>query len=406
MSCRHECCENGRFGVFHVTLIERLFMQQTTIYLDNNATTPLDERVFEAMKPYFFECFGNAASNTHVYGMTARKAVEDSRKTIATLIGAQSEEIIFTSGATESDNLAITGAVEASSKDHKHVITCAIEHKAVLDTCAVLAKKGIDVTILPVDSDGIVSVEHIENALTENTVLVSIMHANNEIGSVQPIAEIGRICKHNGVLFHSDATQGIGKLPFHVDEMSVDLASLTAHKMYGPKGIGALYVRSNCKISPLIHGGGHESGMRSGTLNVPGIVGLAKALEIAVTSMEEEHQHTSQLRNLLLDCLTTHCSTLRINGADPRIVPNKRLPNNLNVSVFGDEGELLAGALWNVAYSASSACTSASGKQSHVLTAIGNSGGQDSATLRFGIGRFTTLRDIELMCASIKEMMS
>lgn len=381
-------------------------MQQSTIYLDNNATTPLDERVFNAMKPYFFECYGNAASNTHVFGMTAKKAVEDSRKTIAALIGGKPEEIIFTSGATESDNLAITGAIEASTKTKKHIITCAIEHKAVLDTCAVLEKKGVEVTILPVNTDGVVSLESIEKAITDNTVLVSIMHANNEIGSIQPISDIGKLCKKHGVYFHTDATQGIGKLPFNVEESYVDLASLTAHKIYGPKGIGALYVRNDCKISPLIHGGGHESGMRSGTLNVPGIVGLAKAIEVSVESLQEDAEYTADLRNQLLECLLKYCSTIRINGADPRINPHLRLPNNLNVTLYGDEGELLSGALWNVAYSASSACTSATGKQSHVLSAIGNMGRKDSTTLRFGIGRFTTKAEINSICDSIRDMMS
>ncbi len=381
-------------------------MNNTTIYLDNNATTPLDERVFEEMKPYFFESFGNAASNTHVFGMTAKKAVEDSRKKIADIIGAQAEEIIFTSGATESDNLALTGAIEASPKEKKHIITCAIEHKAILDTCSVLQKKGIRITILPVDENGIVGTEHIANAIADDTVVVSIMHANNEIGSVQPIKEIGEICREKGVWFHSDATQGIGKLPFHVDDMYIDMASLTAHKIYGPKGVGALYVRKDCLISPLIHGGGHERGMRSGTLNVPGIVGLAKALEIACKTLEEEGTHTSSLRNKLLETIE-HCSkTLRVNGVDPRKNPELRLPNNLNITLYGDEGELLSGALWNVAYSASSACTSASGKQSHVLTAIGNNSGENTTTMRFGIGRFTKDEDIETICSSIKEMMS
>jgi cysteine desulfurase len=338
--------------------------------------------------------------------MTAKKAVEDSRKTIAALIGGKPEEIIFTSGATESDNLAITGAIEASTKTKKHIITCAIEHKAVLDTCAVLEKKGVEVTILPVNTDGVVSLESIEKAITDNTVLVSIMHANNEIGSIQPISDIGKLCKKHGVYFHTDATQGIGKLPFNVEESYVDLASLTAHKIYGPKGIGALYVRNDCKISPLIHGGGHESGMRSGTLNVPGIVGLAKAIEVSVESLQEDAEYTADLRNQLLECLLKYCSTIRINGADPRKNPHLRLPNNLNVTLYGDEGELLSGALWNVAYSASSACTSATGKQSHVLSAIGNMGGKDSTTLRFGIGRFTTKAEINSICDSIRDMMS
>ena len=381
-------------------------MQQTMIYLDNNATTPLDERVFNAMKPYFFECYGNAASNTHVFGMTAKKAVEDSRKSIASLIGAKAEEIIFTSGATESDNLAITGAIEASTKPNKHIITCAIEHKAVLDTCAVLEKKGVTITVLPVDRNGIVSIEHLENAITDQTVIVSIMHANNEIGSIQPINDIGKLCRKHGVYFHTDATQGIGKLPFNVEESCIDLASLTAHKIYGPKGIGALYVREDCKISPLIHGGGHESGMRSGTLNVPGIVGLAKAIEVSIESLKDDSEHTMSLRNQLLDCLVQYCSTLRINGADPRLYPHLRLPNNLNVTVYGDEGELLSGALWNVAYSASSACTSAVGKQSHVLSALENYGGKDTTTLRFGIGRFTTQAEINSICDSVRDMMS
>lgn len=364
------------------------------IYLDYNATTPCDPRVFEAMRPYFMEIFGNAASSSHFFGWQAKTAVEDSRRMIAETIGAFPDEIVFTSGATEADNLAVKGAAEAGKSLGKHIITTATEHKAVLDSCKHLHSSGFELSVLPVDSSGFISPAEIAAAIRPDTILVTIMHGNNEIGTVQDIAEIGRICREYGVPFHTDSTQTAGKIPFEVSKLNVDMASLTAHKLYGPKGVGALYVRKGCQILSQMDGGGHESGMRSGTLNVPGIVGFAKAMEISRTDMQRDIAHCRALRDKLWLGIQTLGAEVRLNGPNPLVHPEKRLPGNLNVSFYGDAGELIAGNLNDVAVSAGSACTSASGGFSHVLTALGLTG-DNLTSLRFGVGRFSTEEEID-----------
>ncbi len=367
------------------------FPMRLPIYLDYNATTPVDPRVFAAMAPYFTEIFGNAASTGHAFGTQALDAVNASREKIARALNARPEEIIFTSGATESDNLAIKGM--ARKRGSGHIITAATEHKAVLDPCRCLAQEGFRVTCLPVDTRGFIDLDQLAPALTPDTILVSIMHGNNEIGTVQDIAAVGALCRARGVPFHTDSTQTIGKLPFDVDAMNVDIASLTGHKMYGPKGAGALFVRKSCALSPIIDGGGHERGLRSGTLNVPGIVGLATALEVATKQLDEDIAHTRRLRDRLWSCLKSVAPAARVNGPDPIETPDARLPNNLHVSVGGFEGDLIGPALSNVAVSTRSACTSGSAEPSHVLKAIG-APTEDIASLRFGVGRYTTDEDI------------
>ncbi len=367
---------------------------QTPIYLDNHATTPVDPRVLETMLPYFTERFGNAASKSHAFGWEADAAVDSGREQVAKLIGAASpREIVFTSGATESDNLAIKGVAEAYHDKGNHLITCVTEHKAVLDSCKVLAKHGFAVTYLPVRSDGLIDLQHLCDAINDKTILISIMAANNEIGTIQPVKEIGRIAKEKGILFHSDATQGVGKLPINVDAMGIDLLSLTAHKMYGPKGIGALYVRSNLprvKLTSLIDGGGHERGMRSGTLNVPGIVGLGKACELSQKEMSVEAERLIALRERLKDGIVTQLEDVQINGHAV-----KRLPGNLNMSFADIEGESLLMGLNDIAVSTGSACTSASLEPSYVLKAIGLADELAYSAIRFGLGRFTSQEEID-----------
>lgn len=362
------------------------------IYLDYNATTPVDERVFEAMRPYFMEQFGNAASSGHAFGNRAKLAVEESRSIIAQAINASPEEIIFTSGATESNNLAIKGADKMLADKGNHIITAVTEHKAVLDTCKSLEKDGVEVSYLSVDDEGSVPLSDIVAVINNRTILITLMHGNNEIGTLHDIQKIGEMCREKGVWFHTDSTQTIGKIPFDVQAMCVDMASLTAHKIYGPKGVGALYVRNGCKVIPQIDGGGHESGMRSGTLNVPGIVGFAKSIEVALADMERDIAHCSGLRNRLWEFLKT-IDGVMLNGPNPITNSNKRLPNNLSVSISGDNGELIAGSLMNVAVSSRSACTSASNEPSHVLRSIGRTN-PNLTTLRFGIGRMTTEEEI------------
>lgn len=371
------------------------------IYLDYNATTPVDERVFDAMKPYFMEVFGNAASSGHAFGNQAKSAVEESRNIIARAINAMPEEIIFTSGATESNNLAIKGADKMLADKGNHIITAVTEHKAVLDTCKSLEKDGVEITYLTVDNEGCVHLSDLASAINERTILVSLMHGNNEIGTVHDVQKIGALCREKGVWFHTDSTQTIGKIPFDVQTMNVDMASLTAHKIYGPKGVGALYVRNGCKVIPQIDGGGHESGMRSGTLNVPGIVGFAKSIEVAVADMERDIAHCTELRNRLWEFLKT-IDGMMLNGPNPLTQPHKRLPNNLSVSISGDNGELIAGSLLNVAVSSRSACTSASNEPSHVLRSIGRTNPQ-LTTLRFGIGRMTTSEEIDYTIDCIRK---
>ena len=375
---------------------------RTPIYLDHHATTPLDPRVLEAMLPYFTNTFGNAASRTHEFGWQAEAAVEQAREGIAGFIGASSpKEITFTSGATESDNLAVKGAAEYYASRGKHVITTAIEHKAVLDSCKRLEKQGFQVTYVGVGSDGIVDPEEIRRAITDQTTLVSVMLANNEVGTVQPIEEIGKITRERGVLLHCDAVQGLGKTPFDVQKMNVDLASLTAHKIYGPKGVGALYVRRRkprVRLVAQMDGGGHERGNRSGTLNVPGIVGFAKALEIYQQEGEAENARVLGLRQKLHTRVAEKLDLVTLNGH-----PSKRVPGNLNLSFAFVEGEALMMAIKEVAVSSGSACTSASLEPSYVLRAMGLDEDLAHSSIRFGIGRFNTEEEIDFVADLVIE---
>jgi cysteine desulfurase len=374
---------------------------RTPIYLDNHATTPVDPRVLTAMLPYFTERFGNAASKSHAFGWEAEAAVDTAREQIAKLIGAAAREIVITSGATESDNLAIKGVADAYRDKGNHIVTCVTEHKAVLDSCKVLQKHGLQVTYLPVQPDGLVDLGRLRESLTDKTILISIMAANNEIGTLNPIKEIGRLAKERNILFHSDATQEVGKLPINVDAMGIDLLSLTAHKMYGPKGVGALYVRSNkprVKLTPLIDGGGHERGMRSGTLNVPGIVGLGKACEISQNEMSAEGERLIALRERLKEGILAELDEVYINGH-----PVERLPGNLNMSFAYIEGESLLMGLKEIAVSTGSACTSASLEPSYVLKALGVSEELAYSAIRFGLGRFTTAEEIDFTIRRVVE---
>lgn len=368
---------------------------QRPIYLDCHSTTPMDRRVLDAMLPYFTENFGNPASINHVYGWEAEAAVKQARATIAEAIGATPEEIVFTSGATEANNLAIKGVAEAYFSKGRHVITVATEHKAVLDPCNYLQNLGFEITYLPVDKDGLIELEQLEREIRPDTILVSVMAANNEIGVLQPIAEIGKICHQHQVLFHTDAAQAIAKIPLDVESMKIDLMSLTAHKVYGPKGIGALYVRRRdprVHLAPQIQGGGQERGMRSGTLASPLIVGFAKAIELGLVELRSETQRQVQLREKLWTQLS-QLEGVYLNGH-----PTQRLPGNLNVSIEDVDGSaLLLGLQSTVAISSGSACSSAGINPSHVLTALGRSNSLASASLRFGIGRFNTAPEIELV---------
>jgi cysteine desulfurase len=368
-------------------------MVTTPIYMDNNSTTRVDPRVVEAMLPYFTEKFGNAASRSHPFGWEAEAAVEEARDQIATLIGASGKEIIFTSGATESNNLAIKGVAAMYKKKGNHIITQATEHKAVLDTCKRLERDGFQVTYLPVDKAGQVHAEQIREAITPKTVLVSIMAANNEIGSLQPIQAIGKLCKEKGVLFHTDAVQAVGKIPVDVEDMGIDLLSLTAHKIYGPKGIGALYVRKRdprVRLEPQIDGGGHERGMRSGTLPVPSIVALGEACAIAHREMDTESQRTFRLRERLRKGIMDRLPETYLNGH-----PTERLPGNANISFAYVEGEGLMMGIKDVAVSSGSACTSASLEPSYVLRALGVGDELAHSSIRFGIGRFNTEAEVD-----------
>ncbi|KKD37222.1 IscS subfamily cysteine desulfurase [Limnoraphis robusta] len=368
-------------------------MSQRPIYLDNNATTPLDKRVLEAMIPYFTEQFGNPASVNHLYGWEAEAAVKQAREILANAINATPEEIIFTSGATESDNLAIKGIAETYFSKGRHLITVVSEHNAVLDPLHYLEKLGFELTLLPVQTDGLIDLNLVEKAFRPDTILLSMMAANNEIGVLQPLAEIGAMCRDRNIFFHTDAAQALGKIPLDVEEMKIDLMSLTAHKIYGPKGIGALYVRRRnprVKLAPQLHGGGHERGMRSGTLYTPQIVGFAKAVELALTEITSETQRLIKLRQQLWEKLAT-LGDIYLNGH-----PSQRLPGNLNVSVAGVDGQaLLLGLQPVMAVSSGSACTSAKIEPSHVLAALGRSDALAYASIRFGIGRFNTPEDID-----------
>ncbi len=363
------------------------------IYMDNNSTTRTDPRVVEAMLPFFTEHYGNAASRNHSFGWDAEKVVDEARDQIGKLIGATGKEVIFTSGATESTNLALKGVAAMYKKKGNHFITQVTEHKATLDTCKRLERDGCSVTYLPTDKFGRVSGEQVRNALTDKTICVSIMSANNEIGTVLPVADIGKVCKEKGVLFHTDAVQAVGKLPVDVQAMGIDLLSLSGHKIYGPKGIGALYVRKKdprVRLEPMIDGGGHERGMRSGTLPVPLIVGLGKACEIARTEMADEIARTFALRERLRTRIQDHLPETYLNGH-----PTERLPGNLNLSFAYVEGEGLMMGMKDVAVSSGSACTSASLEPSYVLRALGVGDELAHSSIRFGIGRFTTQEEVD-----------
>ncbi|WP_413163894.1 IscS subfamily cysteine desulfurase [Capilliphycus salinus ALCB114379] len=368
-------------------------MSNRPIYLDNNATTPMDERVLAAMIPYFTEHFGNPASINHFYGWEAEAAVKKAREILADAINATPEEIIFTSGATESDNLAIKGVAEAYFNKGRHLISVVTEHNAVLDPLHYLEQLGFELTLLPVQSDGLIDLNLLENAIRPDTILVSVMAANNEIGVLQPLAEIGEMCRDRNIFFHTDAAQALGKIPLNVEEMNVDLMSLTAHKIYGPKGIGALYVRRRnprVKLAPQLHGGGHERGMRSGTLYTPQIVGFGEAVKLALKEMKSETERLTNLRQQLWEKLAT-LGDIYLNGH-----PTKRLPGNLNISVDGVDGQaLLLGLQPAMAVSSGSACTSAKIEPSHVLAALGRSDALAYASIRFGMGRFNTSEEID-----------
>jgi len=371
------------------------------IYFDNQATTQVDPRVLEAMLPYFTEKFGNAASRNHEFGWRAEEAVENARGQIARLINAHPKEIAFTSGATESDNLAIKGAAEMHRAKGNHIVTQVTEHKAVLDSCKRLEKYGYEITHLPVDRDGLIDLDDLAKAITPKTILISIMYANNEIGVIQPIEQIGKIAKKSNVIFHVDAVQAVGKIPVDVQKEGIDLLSISAHKLYGPKGVGALYVRRKnprVQIAPMIDGGGHERGMRSGTLNVPGIVGLGKACEICQKEMAAESARLGRLRDKLKDALESGLDNTGINGSMAH-----RLPNNLNISFANVEGESLLMGINDVAVSSGSACTSAAIEPSFVLRALGVSEDLAHSSIRFGLGRFNTEEEVDYVAGRVIE---
>jgi len=375
---------------------------KTPIYLDNHATTPMDPRVLEAMIPYFTDRFGNAASRNHEFGWVAEQAVDKARKQVADLIGATAKEIVFTSGATESDNLAIKGVAEMYAERGNHIITAATEHKAILDTCKKLEKHGYRVTYLPVMADGLIDLDMLKESITDKTILVSIMYANNEIGVVQPIREIGKICRERGVLFHTDAVQAVGKIPVNVDADNIDMLSISAHKMYGPKGVGALYVRRKnprVQLTAQMDGGGHERGMRSGTLNVPGIVGLGEAAAISQREMAEETVRLRYLRDKLKDKIEAGLDEVFINGSWEH-----RLPHSLNMSFLYVEGESLLMGINDIAVSSGSACTSATLEPSYVLKALGLGDDLAHSSIRFGIGRFNTEEQIDYVADRLVEV--
>jgi cysteine desulfurase len=371
------------------------------IYMDNHATTPMDPRVLEEMLPYFMEKFGNAASRNHSFGWTAEEGTETARERIAKLIGATTKEVIGTAGATESDNLAIKGVAEMYREKGNHIITAVTEHKAVLDTCKRLEKYGYRVTYLPVQKDGLIDLDDLKRAIDDKTILVTIMWANNEIGVLQPVAEIGKLCRERGVIFHTDATQAVAKIPTDVNKNNIDLMSISGHKMYGPKGVGALYVRRKnprVQISAIIDGGGHERGMRSGTLNVPGIVGLGKACAIGQEEMPQESCKLAGLRNRLKDRIMGRLDEVYINGS-----MEHRLPGNLNISFAYVEGESLLMGINDVAVSSGSACTSATLEPSYVLKALGTGDDLAHSSIRFGIGRFNTEAEVDYVADRVIE---
>ena len=374
------------------------------VYLDNNATTPLDPQVLKEMMPYLTEKFGNAASASHIYGHEAAEAVKLARKRVAHLINSSAEEIIFPSGATESINLAIKGYAEANFDKGNHIITTPIEHKAVLDTCRYLEKHGFEISYLKVDEYGIIDLDDLKNKINDRTLLVSVMTANNEIGTIEPLEEIGKICKDRNIMFHTDASQGIGKIFIDVKRFNINLMSFTAHKFYGPKGIGALYIETKSpkiKFAEQIHGGGHEHGFRSGTLNVPSIVGFGMACHIAKENMKEESEIISNFRNKMMNNFVTHIEGCSLNGH-----PEKRLPNNLNVSFDFTDSQRILIALKELAVSTGSACSSETLEPSHVLKAIGKPDNLCKSALRIGFGRFNTKEEIDFATDKIIKVLN
>lgn len=370
------------------------------VYMDYNATTPVDPRVLEAMMPYFCELFGNASSSNHKYGWEAEEAVSKARRQVADLIGARPSEIIFTAGSTESNNISIKGVAEMYSEKGNHIITCKTEHKAILETCEYLEKKGIDVTYLDTDVTGLIDLNELARAINEKTILVSLMTGNNEIGTMQPVEEIGKLCKERNVIFHSDATQSVGKVPLNVNKLGIDLMSISAHKFYGPKGIGALYVRSKdpkVRVSKQTHGGSQEKGMRSGTLNVPGIVGFGKACELSTELMQTEMKKHIEYRDKMIN------EFLKIENTYLNGHREKRLPNNINLSFAYTDADAVISELKDIAVSTGSACTSASIAPSHVLTAIGRNKENSHCTLRISFGRFTTEEEVDYTIRRIME---
>jgi cysteine desulfurase len=369
--------------------------------MDNHATTPVDPRVLEEMLPYFCERFGNAASHSHAYGWEAEQAVDHARARIARLIGARPHEIVFTAGGTESDNLAIKGVAEMYREKGRHLVTCNIEHKAVLDCCQRLERQGFSVTYLPVRSDGRIDVDQLCAALTDETILVTIMAANNEIGVIEPLAEIGQVCRGRGVLFHTDAAQAVGKIPLPVEELHIDLLSIAGHKLYGPKGVGALYVRSHdpaVRLAAQMDGGGQERGLRSGTLNVPGIVGLGRACAIAFDEGAEESCRVAGLRNRLREQIMSSLEGVSVNGS-----MEHRLPGNLSLSFADVDGEALLLGLNDVAVSSSAACASAGRAPSPVLQALGKGDDRAPTAIRFGLGRFNTQAEVDYVARRVIE---
>ena len=373
------------------------------VYLDNQATTPLDPKIFSVMEPWLKDKFGNASSRNHTYGWEAEEAVEIARESVAAIIGALPKEIIFTSGATESNNIALQGVAKNYQKQGKHIITLKTEHKAVMDVCQHLSKDGFDITYLPVDKDGILDLNKFEDAIRDDTILASVMHVNNEIGVIQPIKELGVICKNKGIIFHVDAAQSVGKLPTNVENMGIDLLSISAHKFYGPKGVGALYIRRKnprVQLQPIMFGGGHERGIRSGTLPVPNIVGLGKACDISADVMTEENLRISQLRDSLIKGIKAENPNAKINGS-----MEYRVAGNLNMSFPGANNEAIIAAVPDIAISSGSACTTSTMEPSHVLLALGMSKNEVYSSLRFGIGRFNTEENIKIAVGSINSCM-
>lgn len=376
-----------------------MIMPQLPIYLDYNATTPVDKRVLETMLPYFSEHFGNAASRSHLYGWVAEEAVATARKQVAKILNCNAKEIVFTSGSTESNNLAIKGLFEKQGSIKKHIITLETEHKAVLDVCKFLETQGAEVTYLKPKPDGLIDLDQLAAAMRPDTLLVSVMWANNEIGVIQPIKQISNITHKNGSLLHTDATQAVGKMPIDVQADGIDLLSLSAHKMYGPKGIGALFIKKDIEIAALMDGGGHERGRRSGTLNVPGIVGLGKACEVAQKEMKTEAERLNELRNQLEISILKALPNTFVNGNQAQ-----RMANLTNICFAGLDGETLLTRLKDIAVSSGSACTSASVLPSHVIKALGRSDDDAYSSIRFSLGRFTTKEEIEFTIRHIVEV--